>query len=148
MKANKKIESINYKIVTLQHEIANFKKTISQLREERNRLVKEGGGHHQKMLETYQKAEKIKASADQAHIRYSEFRMKSEEVQKHYLEIVTTIKIVEKNLDDKIKEKQERKIEKMRKELEESAKQKLEKKKKMTIDELKMLMKKDLINIE
>ncbi len=146
--AHREVGSINEKLEALEAEIANIKDRISQVREERCRLSEESGEHHQKMLEKFEQAAKVKVSADQMHAEFCECRERIINTEQRCSEILKQINEVEGDLNKALLRDHVSKAKKANKDLAESAKMKLEKKKRMTIDELKTLIKRGLIQID
>ena len=136
LKIHREVESINKKLSDLAAEIVNIRDRISQIREERRRLSEKSGECHRKMLEKFEQAAKIKASADQVHAKFCECKEKVANTEKQCSEILTQINEVERDLEKALLRDHVSKVRKANKELTASAKTKLEKNKKMTIDEL------------
>lgn len=148
LKIHREVESINKKLSGLAAEIVNIRDRISQIREERRRLSEKIGEYHQKMLEKFEQAAKIKASADQVHAKFCGCKEKVANTEQMCSEILTQINEVERDLEKALLRDHVSKVRKANEELTASAKIKLEKKKRMTIDELKMLIRKGLIQID
>lgn len=133
LRIHREAESINKKLNTLVAEIANIKDNISRIHEEKRHLSEKSGEYHQKMLEKFNQAAKIKLC---------ERLEKASNIEQRCSEISVQINEAEKNLEKALLRDRIYKAKKANRELTESAMIKLEKKKKMTVDELKMLIKK------
>jgi uncharacterized coiled-coil DUF342 family protein len=108
-------------------------------------LVEESGVHHRKMIETLAEAKKIQATADEAHGEFLRVKAEADVVHGEYVQMRSELEALSEEMARLEMESREDAERLAKQRLEEVAVEKLHKGEKLTLDDLRVLVRKKLI---